>query len=529
VEQLVDRLKDFWNGLGTVQKAVVLGVPALLIIGAIAAIVTVVSAPPVKAPLFANLEPVDAARIVEQLKKDGIEYELSNEGRDITVPVEDVYDLRLQMAGMGLPQHNVGFELFDKRELGITESETLIKKQRAMQGALAKTLEALEPVASASVLLNIAPQTSFLDSDNHSTASVTLHLEPSQRLSPTQVKGIQLLVARSVPRLGEEDVAVLDGSGNPLTGEEDTPENQMIASMELTDLQHKFRSRVERDLEGKILKVLEGPYGAGAVAPSVTVDIDFKKMHREQERYEPVVDGQGIEQRVEEHRSRSNTTEEDLGGVPGTTSNVPGYLGISAGNGQAKEDSTYDLMVDYLVTKEVTLEDLPPGAITRRSAAVALSTDTYDADAKAAVETLVASAIGADPDAGDKVDVQAFQFKDTRAQEISTQFAKQESSRMTSKIISWIVAVLMVAMVMFMLRSIVTQLFPREDLKLAAEAALPEGEMMTREEAEEFALAKLDELSSTHQDKMRREIERLIDGNPERVTNLLRSWLLEDK
>jgi flagellar M-ring protein FliF len=529
VEQLVDRLKEFWKGLGTVQKAVVLGIPALLIIGGIAAIVTVVSAPPEKVPLFTNLEPMDASRIVDELKKSDVEYELANDGRDISVPVDDVYDLRLQMVGMGLPQHNVGFELFDKRELGITESETQVKKQRAMQGALAKTLEALEPVDSASVLLNIAPESSFLDTDNHSTASVTLHLKPSQKLSPNQVKGIQLLVARSVPRLSEDDVAVLDGSGNPLKGEEDTPETQMIASMELTDLQHKFRSRVERDLEAKILKVLEGPYGAGAVSPSVTVEIDFTKMHRESERYEPVVDNQGIEQRVEEHRSRSNKSEEDLGGVPGTTSNIPGYLGINAGNGQSKEDSTYDLMVDYLVTKEVTLEDLPPGAITKRSAAVAISTDTYDANSKAAVETLVASAIGADPDAGDKVDVQAFQFKDTSAAAVSMQYAKQENSRMMSKVISWVVAVLMVAMVMFMLRSIITQMFPREELKLAPEAAGVEGELMTREEAEEYALAKLDELSSTHQDKMRREIERLIDNNPERVTNLLRSWLLEDK
>jgi flagellar M-ring protein FliF len=529
VEQLVDRLKEFWSGLGTVQKVVVLGLPVLLLIGAIAAITMVVSAPPVKAPLFANLEPVDAARIVEQLKKDGIEYELTNEGRDITVPMESVYDLRLEMAAMGLPQHNVGFELFDKRELGITESETQVKKQRAIQGALAKTLEALEPVDSASVLLNIAPESSFLAADNHSTASVTLHLNPGQRLSPAQVKGVQLLVARAVPRLGEDDVAVLDGGGNPLMAGEETPESQLVASMELTELQHKFRSRVERDLEGKILQVLEKPYGSGMVAPSVSVDIDFTKMHREQERYEPVVDDQGIEQRVEEHRSRSNTSEEDLGGVPGTTSNIPGYLGISAGSGQAKEDSTYDLLVDYLVSKEVTLEDLPPGAITRRSAAVALSSSEFNEDTKAAVETLVANAIGADTAAGDRVDVQAFLFSDTQAATLQTEYNTQEQWRVYSKIIGWIVAVAMVGLVMMMLRSIVTQLFPRDELKLAPEVMGPDGQMLTPQQAEEYALAKLDELSSTHQDKMRREIERLIDTNPERVTNLMRSWLLEDK
>lgn len=529
MEQLVERLKEFWSKLGTVQKVVVLAVPAALIIGAVAAISLVVTAPPVKAPLFTNLDPLDAGRIVEELQTTGVEYELRNEGRDIAVPINQVYELRLQLASQGLPQSNVGFELFDKRELGITESETLIKLQRAMQGALARTLEALEPVESASVLLNIAPRTSFLDTDSHSSASVTLHLANSQHLSSAQVKGVRLLVARSVPRLHEDDVAVVDGGGNPLTGQEDDAENQMIASMELTDLQHKFRSRVERDLENKILKVLEGPYGSGAVSPSVTVEIDFAKMHREQERYEPVVDGQGIEARVEEHRERATTKEEDLGGVPGTTSNIPGYLGISAGGAQGEESSSYDLIVDYLVTKEITLEDLPPGAITRRSAAVALSTDTFDTATQAAVEDLVASAIGADVTADDTVRVQAFQFSDTRAAATVAEYRAQETNRTVSRVAGWVVALLMVALVMIVLRSIVSQVLGRPEMQLATVPSEPEEGLMTKEEAEEYALQKLDELGATQQDKMRREIDHMIDTNPERVTSLLRSWLLEDK
>ena len=320
----------------------------------------VVKAPPAKAPLFRNLEITDAARVVGELKKLEVKYELENEGRDIIVPASQVYDLRLQLATQGLPQRSVGFELFDKPKLGMTEQGMQIDRQRALQGELVRTLEALEPVEKASVLLSISPESSFLDVDTHSTASVDAAAQGRRGLSEAQVQGVRLLVSRSVPRLSEDDVSVVDGSGTPLTGKEDTgPNAQQLEGMQLTDLQERFRAKVARNLEQKIRTVLEGPYGPGNVSPSVTVEIDFRNIHNESENYEPVVDDQGIEKHVEEHREKSTGGSETPGGVPGTTSNIPGYLGISGGEAETKDESKYDLLVDYLVNKKVSMEDLP--------------------------------------------------------------------------------------------------------------------------------------------------------------------------
>jgi len=54
VEQLVTQLRAFWAGLGLWQRAVFIGIPALLLVGALAAVVLVVNAPPTQAPLFRN-------------------------------------------------------------------------------------------------------------------------------------------------------------------------------------------------------------------------------------------------------------------------------------------------------------------------------------------------------------------------------------------------------------------------------------------------------------------------------------------
>ena len=529
MEQLVVRLRQFWSSLNPVQKGIVTGVPALLIVGALAAITLAISAPPVKAPLYRNLEVADAGRIVEELQKQRIEYELENDGRDILVPAEEVYDLRLQLAAAGLPRDKVGFELFDKRDLGITESETQIKMQRALQGELARTLEALDQVTSATVLLNIAPETSFLDSDSRSTASVALTLGAGQPLSKAQVDGVRRLVSNAVPRLDPEDVSIVDGAGNPLNGAEDVANAEQLAGLAATDLQARFRTRVERDLEDKIRKVLEGPYGSGKVSPSVTVEVDFRAIHNESETYTPVVDDQGIEQRVEEHRESSTGATETPGGVPGTTSNIPGYLGISGSEQQATEQSKYDLIVDYLVNKQVSLEDLPPGTVTRRSAAVALSTSTWDETVKANVEQLVATAIGADVTRGDSIMVQAFEFSAADESTVTQEYMRQQGARNFSKIAGWVVALLMVGLLMLLVRSVIGSALPREELALAAVGGAKRSEGFEVTEAgDEYPLRKLTDIGTSQQERMRHEISRMIDKNPGQVMALVRTWMLED-
>jgi flagellar M-ring protein FliF len=532
VEQLVTQLRAFWAGLGLWQRAVFIGLPALLLVGALAALILVVGAPPAQAPLFRNLETKDAALVVAELKKQNIEYDLENEGRDIIVPASQVYDLRLQLAILGLPRSAVGFELFDKPKLGMTEQGMQIDKQRALQGELMRTLESLDPVESASVTLNISPETSFLDVDTHSSASVMLHLKGGQGLGEAQVQGIKLLVSRAVPRLSEDDVTVVDSSGNPLMAKDDsTPNAQQLAGMQLTDLQERFRAKVARNFEDKIRKVLEGPYGPGNVSPSVAVEIDFRNIHNESENYEPVVDDQGIEKRVEEHREKSTGGTETQGGVPGSTSNIPGYLGISNSEGTTTDKSKYDLLVDYLVNKKVSVEELPPGTIIKRSAAVAISTDTWDDATKRSVESLIASAIGADTTKGDSIMAQAFQFSDLSQTTVAQQYAAQRGSRAVSRIAGWVLAILMVAILALVLRSIVQTSLPKEAFAVAGGSGERGAEAMEIKptEAEEFALKRLDELGATSQARMRNEINRMIDTKPEQVAILLRSWMLEDQ
>lgn len=68
--------------------------------------------------LFDSLSSSDAAKVIEQLEKDEVPYEL-HEGNVIKVPKDYVYKERIAIASLGIPKDSrVGFELFDNQEFG---------------------------------------------------------------------------------------------------------------------------------------------------------------------------------------------------------------------------------------------------------------------------------------------------------------------------------------------------------------------------------------------------------------------------
>src|SRR4029450_9288505 len=148
VRKAGDTFKAFTPG----QKAVtIFAVVALAIGGYFFA--TWASTPSYSA-LFSNLSSKDASAIVESLQKIGTSYELANGGTTIMVPQDQVYDLRLQLSGEGLPgESDTGYALLDQQ--GITTSDFMqhTNYQRALEGELASTIKSIDGVEAATVHL----------------------------------------------------------------------------------------------------------------------------------------------------------------------------------------------------------------------------------------------------------------------------------------------------------------------------------------------------------------------------------------
>ncbi|MGH9581331.1 MAG: flagellar basal-body MS-ring/collar protein FliF, partial [Bryobacteraceae bacterium] len=128
-------------------------------------------------PLFTGMAAEDAAAVVQKLKEGGVEYRIDDGGATVSVPAEKVDELRLEMAGAGLPKTGrVGFELFDKTNIGITDFAEHVNYQRAIEGELERTIRALSQVEQARVNIALPKDSVFLDSREPAMASVLVAL-----------------------------------------------------------------------------------------------------------------------------------------------------------------------------------------------------------------------------------------------------------------------------------------------------------------------------------------------------------------
>ena len=235
-------------------------------------------------PLYTNLSPQDASRMVDKLRSAKIPYKLSSGGTAIMVPSKDVYQTRISLAAEGLPQAStVGFEIFDKTNLGTTDFVQKINYHRALEGELTRTIEQLAAVRSARVHLVIPNPNLFTEEEKEATASVVLTMAGGGMLGRGQVKGIAHLVASSVEGLKPENVTILDNWGNILSGG-DGEDNSLFA---LTNTQLELQRNVESYLSHKAAAMLEKVVGAGNAIVKVNVELNFNNLEKTVESYDP--------------------------------------------------------------------------------------------------------------------------------------------------------------------------------------------------------------------------------------------------
>jgi flagellar M-ring protein FliF len=173
------------------------------------------------AVLFKDLRTMDAATIVAELDKRKVPYELADGGRAILVPRKLVDATRLAVMSQDIPLKGVvGFELFSKSDMGLTEFAQRINYRRALQGEIARTIMALDSVESARVNLTLSEPTVFREEKRPSKASVSIVPRGGRRLTAQSVRGIQRLTAAAVPDLQASDVVILDGDGAVISGAE---------------------------------------------------------------------------------------------------------------------------------------------------------------------------------------------------------------------------------------------------------------------------------------------------------------------
>lgn len=369
--------------------------------------------------LYSNLSEEDAGLIVQRLKEMKIPYKMSEGG--IMVPSDKVHELRLQLATQGLPQGGgVGFEVFDKTNFAMTDFVQKLNYRRALQGELARTIRALSEVEQCRVHISVPEKSLFAREDERPKASVLIKLKPGRRLTEGQVQGIVHLVASSVEGLDTKDVAVVDSKGEMLTSS-----GSGTDIVGLSNSQIEFQRNYEKELESKITTLLEPVVGKGKARVKVVATIDFTRVEKTEERYDP--DSQVI-------RSEQRVTEKSLsggsGGIPGVGSNLPNKS-PSVSSSLKGQSERKNETINYEISKIISHTVNNPGEI-KRLTAVVLVDGTYTVqegtkerkytprseEELKKIEEMVKRAIGFMQDRGDDVKVVNMPFETVQEEEL---------------------------------------------------------------------------------------------------------------
>lgn len=273
---IVQQSKDFFSKLAMWQKISLFSVVAVAIAGVILLLANT-GEDTNYSVLFSDIEPSEGAKIVENLKEKNIPYKLKDGGRTILVDSSQVYEQRLELAKEGLPANGgIGYEIFDKTNLGMSEFVQKLNYRRALEGELARTIGSLNEVQKARVHIVIPEKTLFAKDQKEPSASVILHFKNGKVIDNVSISGIQNLVASSVEGMATSGVTVVDFRGKILSA----PPLDGNSVTGLTSQQFAQQVEVEQNITNKVQSLLDGVLGYGNSEVRVSAELDFTQVDR---------------------------------------------------------------------------------------------------------------------------------------------------------------------------------------------------------------------------------------------------------
>jgi flagellar M-ring protein FliF len=403
--------------------------------------------------LFSNVSDRDGGAIIASLQQMNIPYQFAEGGGAILVPANEVHDARLKLASQGLPKGGlVGFELMENQKFGTSQFLEQVNFQRALEGELARSVQALAAVSSARVHLAMAKQSVFMREQQKPSASVLVNLYPGRTLDPQQVNAVMHLVSSSVPNLPIKNVTVVDQNGVLLSKlDESNP------STGLDPNQLKYLHDLEQSYVKRIEAILIPIVGLENVRAQVAADVDFAHTEQMAELYKPNQDPSNSTVRSQQTSESTTVAGQVDGGVPGALSNQPpspATAPITTANAApppatagaapappageqnnpvpppAPVNSRKDATTNYEVDKTIQHTRKPVGGIRRLSAAVVVNyrrvtdekgvvtTQPLNEMEKAQITDLVKEAMGFNKERGDTLSVANSPFTDAEREEL---------------------------------------------------------------------------------------------------------------
>lgn len=366
MKNFAQSLLELWKQLGLNQR-VSLVVAAVAVAGGMFAVVIWSKRPDLQL-LYARMGDKDAAAVISHLQTLNIKHQVSAGGTAVSVPADQVYKIRMDLASKGLPTGDgVGFEIFDKGQFGLSDFVQRTNYLRAIQGELSRTIAQLAGVRAARVMI-VQPENRLLLTDGgvKPTASVFVDMGGT-RLESDQVNAIRHLVANAVQGLLPDQVAVVDNRGRVLS--EDLKQDPTLGN---ASSQMRYRAQVEDYLARKVETMLALVIGPGQAVVRVSAEIDTEATTLTSEKFDP--EGQVVRSQTQTEDVNNTSETRSQGGAVGVSANVPEKVATAETTGSrptsVSEQNRKNRTTTYEINRTLTNVTRNPGTIKNLTAAV---------------------------------------------------------------------------------------------------------------------------------------------------------------
>jgi flagellar M-ring protein FliF len=482
---------------------------------------------------------------LDHLDAQKVEYSL--EGNVILVPEDKFQSIKLSLSRAGLtkePSSGTEFLLQDSG-FGVSQRLEMERLKHSREQQLARTIEELQSVSRARVLLAIPKENVFARVEKLPSATVLVTARGGTVIRDSEVDAIVDIVASAVQGLSPSRVTVTDQNGRLLnSGSQD-------ASSARSRKEYELQRTREEEYRQKVDSILMPVLGYGNYTAQVDLHMDFTATEQTQKRYNPELSAIRSEMTIEE-----NSVGGLSGGIPGALSNqppvnsaIPQQTGDAAAKPVVPGRNHKEATRNYELDTTVSHTSQQSGVIRRISVSVAIDyVATAGGEPQPRPQTeltnirrLLQGGIGFDEQRGDMIEVIAVPFiKNELVAEVTPAFYEEEWFLRVLRLAigGLIIIVLILAIVRPMLKKLI---YPEDTKDAYDEKALSSGldlgddtiDMLSSsfdENAVGFAADGTLMLPDLHgDDDLLRAVRALVANEPELSSLVVKNWLADDE
>nr|WP_249319327.1 flagellar basal-body MS-ring/collar protein FliF [Pseudoalteromonas sp. BDTF-M6] len=522
---------------------------ALAICLAIAIFIIIWARQPEMRPL-GKMPTEELIQTLDFLDAQKIDYELN--GNVIMVPEDAYQDIKLSMTREGLTQGPSSGTDILMQDMGFGVSQRLererLKHSREQQ--LARTIEELNKVSRAKVLLAVPKENVFARVEKKPSATVVLTLQRGRTLNSEEIDSVVDIVASAVQGLSPERVTVTDQNGRLLNS---GSQNSLSAR---SRKEYEIERQREQEYLEKIDSIMIPVVGLGNYTAQVDLVMDFSAVEETQKRYNPDLPAV---------RSETTLEENNIGGlavgIPGALSNQPPVNSAipedatetqSTTQSNAPSRSHKEATRNYELDTTISHKRQQSGVIRRISVSVAVDySQAANAEGQATaaprteqelnnIRRLLQGGVGFDLQRGDALEVVSMPFvREDLGAAAELPLWEQDWFRELVRVIlaALVIIVLIIAVVRPMLKRLI---YPDDTLEAYDEEALTSGvdigdstlEMLNNDfdsASVGFSPDGTLQLPDLHGDEdLLKAVRALVANEPELSSQVVKAWLNDD-